>query len=175
MSDYSRTYNFTVKDNLATGDVNKRIKGSEIDTEFNAIVTAIASKADSGTWTSVAYDVGNFDEQGGGTWTVDAGDQATYAYRISGTTMNVAFRITGTDISGTVTALLIAIPASRVSTKTMDGIAYVSEAGTDVDARCAVAAAGTNIAIVKRSGAAFATTSSDNLNAWGFITFEVDP
>lgn len=175
MSDYSRTYNFTDKDNLASGDSNKRIKGSEIDVELNAIATAIATKADSGAWTTVAYDVGNFAAQGGGTWTVDAGDQATFAYRISGTTMNVAFRITGTDISGTVNALLISIPASRVSTKTMDGIAFISEAGSDVDGRCAVAAAGTTIAVVKRSGAAFATTSSDNLNAWGFITFEVDP
>lgn len=47
MSDYTRVYNFTVKDSLPTGDSGKVIKGTEIDVELNAISDAIASKADS--------------------------------------------------------------------------------------------------------------------------------
>ncbi len=46
MSDYTRVYNFTVKDSLPTGDSGKVIKGTEIDVELNAVAAAIASKAD---------------------------------------------------------------------------------------------------------------------------------
>jgi len=46
MSDYSITTDFSVKDSLASGDTDKLILGSELDTEFNAIATAIASKLD---------------------------------------------------------------------------------------------------------------------------------
>jgi hypothetical protein len=46
MSDYTRVYNFTVKDSLPTGDSGKVIKGTEIDVELNAVSSSIASKAD---------------------------------------------------------------------------------------------------------------------------------
>lgn len=45
MADYIKSTNFTVKDSLTTGDAAKRVRGSEIDDEFNNIATAIASKA----------------------------------------------------------------------------------------------------------------------------------
>jgi hypothetical protein len=47
MSDYTRLYNLTVKDNLPTGNSGKVIKGAELDAELNAVAAAIASKADS--------------------------------------------------------------------------------------------------------------------------------
>ena len=47
MSNYSKLTNFTAKDSLPTGDSNKIIKGSEIDSEFVAIASAISSKANS--------------------------------------------------------------------------------------------------------------------------------
>lgn len=46
MSDYSKSTNFTAKDTLPTGNAGKIVKGTEIDTEFTAISSAIASKAD---------------------------------------------------------------------------------------------------------------------------------
>jgi len=46
MTDYTKSTNFTSKDSLSTGNPLKIIKGSEFDTEFNAIATAIATKAD---------------------------------------------------------------------------------------------------------------------------------
>jgi hypothetical protein len=46
MSNYTKTTNFTAKDTLASGDSNKIVRGSEFDTEFNAISSAISSKAD---------------------------------------------------------------------------------------------------------------------------------
>lgn len=46
MSDYTKSTNFASKDSLSTGNPLKIVKGTEIDTEFNNIVTAIATKAD---------------------------------------------------------------------------------------------------------------------------------
>jgi trimeric autotransporter adhesin len=45
MADYSKTTNFAAKDSLPTGDPNKVAKGSEVDTEYDNISTAIATKA----------------------------------------------------------------------------------------------------------------------------------
>ena len=46
MSNYTKTTDFATKDTLSSGDPNKVIKGTEFETEFDNIVTAIASKAD---------------------------------------------------------------------------------------------------------------------------------
>lgn len=47
MSDYTQIVDYSAKDALATGDPAKKILGSEIDAEFSAISTAVASKANS--------------------------------------------------------------------------------------------------------------------------------
>jgi hypothetical protein len=46
MTDYTKSTNFATKDNLSSGNALKIVKGTEIDTEFNNIATAIATKAD---------------------------------------------------------------------------------------------------------------------------------
>lgn len=46
MSDYTKSTNFATKDNLSSGNPLKIVKGTEIDTEFNNIQTAIATKSD---------------------------------------------------------------------------------------------------------------------------------
>jgi hypothetical protein len=46
MSDYTKSTNFATKDNLSSGNALKIVKGTEIDTEFNNIAIAIATKAD---------------------------------------------------------------------------------------------------------------------------------
>lgn len=46
MSNYTKSTNFTAKDTLPSGDSQKIIRGSEFDTEFSAIATAVNSKAD---------------------------------------------------------------------------------------------------------------------------------
>ena len=46
MTDYVKSTNFASKDSLATGNPLKIVKGTEIDTEFNNIATAIDTKAD---------------------------------------------------------------------------------------------------------------------------------
>jgi hypothetical protein len=46
MSNYTKATNFATKDTLTSGDPLKIVKGTEINTEFDAISTAIATKAD---------------------------------------------------------------------------------------------------------------------------------
>jgi hypothetical protein len=46
MASYTKATNFATKDTLPTGDSGKIVKGTEIDSEFNAIASAISSKAD---------------------------------------------------------------------------------------------------------------------------------
>jgi hypothetical protein len=46
MSNYTKSTNFATKDALSSGNPLKIVKGTEIDTEFNNISTAIATKAD---------------------------------------------------------------------------------------------------------------------------------
>lgn len=54
MTDYTKTTNFTAKDNLSTGNALKVIKGSYFDTEFDAISGAISTKLDSADVASTA-------------------------------------------------------------------------------------------------------------------------
>jgi hypothetical protein len=51
MSDYTKSTNFASKDALSPGNANKVVKGTELDTEFNNIATAIATKVN-GTLTN---------------------------------------------------------------------------------------------------------------------------
>lgn len=74
MSNYVKSTDFAIKDSLASGNPAKLVKGTEIDTEFNNIASAISSKADAnnaaltGTTTAVNLTVsGSFDA------TVDGG------------------------------------------------------------------------------------------------------
>jgi len=46
LSDYVKSTNFASKDSLAIGNPLKIVKGTEIDTEFNNIAVAVATKAD---------------------------------------------------------------------------------------------------------------------------------
>jgi hypothetical protein len=46
MSNYTKSTDFAAKDALASGNASKIVKGTEIDTEFNNIATAVSTKAD---------------------------------------------------------------------------------------------------------------------------------
>ena len=47
MSNYTKTTNFATKDSLPSGNAAKIVRGTEIDTEYNNIATAVATKANS--------------------------------------------------------------------------------------------------------------------------------
>ena len=46
MSNYSKATNFAIKDSLTTGNPSKIIKGTEVNTEFDNIQSAVNSKPD---------------------------------------------------------------------------------------------------------------------------------
>jgi len=54
MANYTKSTNFAAKDALISGNAAKVVKGTEIDTEFTNIQTAIATKAD-GTFTNFSF------------------------------------------------------------------------------------------------------------------------
>ncbi len=54
MANYTKTTNFAAKDALASGNASKVVKGTEIDTEFTNIQTAMATKAD-GTFSNFSF------------------------------------------------------------------------------------------------------------------------
>jgi hypothetical protein len=58
MANYNITTNFGAKDDLATGNPAKIVKGSELTTEFSAIAAAVATKADSISATLVTPNLG---------------------------------------------------------------------------------------------------------------------
>jgi hypothetical protein len=45
-TEYTKATNFTSKDSLPPGDTQKKVRGSEFDTEFNLIAGAIDAKSD---------------------------------------------------------------------------------------------------------------------------------
>jgi len=74
VSNYVKSTNFATKDSLASGNPSKLVKGTELNTEFDNIASAITSKADAanaaltGTATAV-----NLTVSGTFTATVDGG------------------------------------------------------------------------------------------------------
>jgi hypothetical protein len=84
MSNYTKLTAYDTKDSLSTGDPLKRVKGTELDDEFDAIATAIATKADitspsfSGTPTVPTATFGNSTTQAASTAFVQAALAAMY-------------------------------------------------------------------------------------------------
>ena len=82
MTDYTKATDFAAKDALITGDPDKVIKGTEFETEFDAIVTAIATKSDSATPTftgDVTITTGSV--------ILDSGEGIDFSATADGTTM----------------------------------------------------------------------------------------
>lgn len=93
MSNYTKTTNFTAKDSLPTGDANKKIKGVDIDTEFDAIAVAVATKADSST-VSANSPAGSILLYGGST--APTGFLLCDGSAVSRTTYSALFAVIGT-------------------------------------------------------------------------------
>jgi hypothetical protein len=74
MSSYTKSTDFAIKDSLASGNPSKLVKGTEIDTEFNAIASAVNSKADKANPTFTGtLTAANLTVSGTFTATVDGG------------------------------------------------------------------------------------------------------
>ena len=157
MSDYTKSTNFATKDNLSSGNPLKIVKGTEIDTEFNNIQTAIATKLDSGGTTAVA--------NGGTGATTAAGARASLLPTFASNVGKVlAVNSSATDVefiaaggSGTVTS----VSGSGGSTGlTLTGGAITTSGTLTLGGTLAVASGGTGSSSL--SGAGIPTLSATN-------------
>jgi microcystin-dependent protein len=95
VSNYVQSTNFATKDALSSGDPLKIVKGTEINTEFNNISTAIATKADSSSLPVLTGAVFHFATNAAPTGFLAANgaavSRATYAalFAVTGTTFGV--------------------------------------------------------------------------------------
>ena len=99
MSNYSKSTNFATKDNLTPGDPLKIVRGTEIDTEFNNIATAIATKTDNA---SAAIAGGTINDTTIGATTASTGAFTTLAasgaVTLSGGTANGVAYLNGSKV-----------------------------------------------------------------------------
>jgi hypothetical protein len=99
MSQYTKSTNFATKDNLTPGDPLKIVRGTEIDTEFNNIATAIATKTDNA---SAAVTGGTINDTTIGATTASTGAFTTLAasgnVTLSGGTANGVAYLNGSKV-----------------------------------------------------------------------------
>jgi hypothetical protein len=105
MSDYSRVHDFSAKDALSTGDALKVIKGSEVDAELDAVVTAVATK--------IEFEKGS--------------DIASSNTVVVGTDGNYF------DITGTTQINVFTVAVNRRFTLQFDGILILQHHATNLD------------------------------------------
>lgn len=129
MSNYTKSTNFASKDSLASGNPLKIVKGTEIDTEFNNIATAISTKADSTSPTMSGVTITSGTITGitdlavadGGTGASTAADARTnLSAAKSGANSDI------TSLSGLTTALSVAQGGTGVTTSTGTGNVVLS-------------------------------------------------
>lgn len=129
-----------------------------------------------GTWITPTYAAGTYTATGGGTWTVDAGDVATFKYRLSGRTLLVEVQLDTTSIAGTVASAVITLPNSYVvtSTVTTPFLLFDNSAAVAVAASMRVGAAGTSIGFQFLNIATNFTASANLTYFRGAMSFEIN-
>ena len=143
MSNYTKSTDFASKDSLASGTAAKIVKGTEIDTEFNNIATAVATKADLASPTF--------------TGTVTAG-----TVNISTLTASTA-TISGGSISG-ITDLAVADGGTGASTAANARANLGTVADTASNGIAARTAANTLTARTITAGAGITVTNGDGVS-----------
>lgn len=96
MSNYTKTVDFAIKDTLSSGDAQKRILGTEINTEFNNIAIAVATKLDSSSFTASNLTTGVLAIGNGGTGT----NTTTYCSLTTNVTGTLPTANGGTGLTG---------------------------------------------------------------------------
>ena len=158
MSDYTKSTNFASKDSLISGNPLKIVKGAELDTEFNNIATAVATKADNA---AAAITGGTIT----GITDLAVADGGTGASTASGARSNLGAAASGansdiTSLSGLTTALTVAQGGTGATSLTSGAI--LKGAGTG-----AISAASASD-IVSAIGSTAVTKATDATNAIGY-------
>ena len=168
MSDYTKSTNFATKDNLSSGNPLKIVKGTEIDTEFNNIATAVATKADlasptfTGTVTIPTLALTN---------DLAVADGGTGASTATNARTNLGAAASGansdiTSITGLTTALTVAQGGTGV--KTLTGVAYGNGTGALTAATGSqITSAIGSTAVTNATNATNATTATNVTNGLG--------
>ena len=198
MSNYTKTTNFAAKDSLSSGDSAKIVKGTEIDAEFSAIATAIATKLDSGGSVSLTSGVtGTLPIANGGTGatTFSTGSvlvgngTAIYQQIAPGTSGNVLTSNGTTWVSSTpsggggggVTSLAVSnsVSGMTVSVNASTGAVTLTTAissGSSFRSSIGAAASGANADITSLTGlttslaVGYGGTGSSSLTGAGIVT-----
>jgi len=123
MANYTKTTDFAAKDTLPGGDTNKVIRGSEFETEFDAISTSIATKADTvsptftGTATFATLNATTIDLNGGALDNVVIGASTAAAGTFTNLTANGTVNFAGATVTN-----LGTISAANLDGGTLDNI-----------------------------------------------------
>ena len=125
MSNYTKSTNFASKDNLSSGNPLKIVKGTEIDTEFNNISTAIATKIDSdaelAVWATKTAPSGD---------TVGTTDTQTLTNKTIAYGSNTLTDVVGVNATQTLTAKTLTNPTITNYIETVVAIGTVSSSHT---------------------------------------------
>lgn len=107
------------------------------------------------------------------TWSVDAGDVTEYSYVLLGDVMTLTFRVTGSTVGGTVTALLqLALPTGFAAVGMWQGVIRYADNGSLDTGTCQVSDGARVVVLVKRDSSNW-TLSSNNTTVVGTITLRV--
>jgi len=173
MSNYTKTTNFATKDNLSPGNPLKIVKGTEIDTEYNNIATAVATKTDNasaaitgGTITGIT-DLAVAD---GGTGASTAADARTnLGLGTIATQAASSVAITGGSVTG-ITDITVADGGTGASTAANARTNLGLVIGTDVLAPNGSAASLTSFPTLNQNTTGNAATVTTNANLTGDVT-----
>ncbi len=164
----------TIEDSIDTLANLTSVQGQTID--IDGALTVSSATTVGQTWTTPSFDAANFTGTGSMTWTLAAGDVTTYAYTITGKTMQLSFYLVTTTVGGTLsTGLGIKIPASKTSTKRMQNTVRYWDNLVEGVGTAEVTAGGTVVYIYKNTySSANWTASTDQTYIMGQITFEIN-
>jgi hypothetical protein len=164
LSNYTKTVNFATKDSLSSGNPLKIVKGTEIDTEYNNIATAVATKTDNAAAVIVGGTIDNTvigatTPASGSFTTLAASGTTTLAGALVGAATQAAFNTVSTTLSlgGAATAVNI---GAATGTATVANTTLAAKAIT----------ASTTLAVTGASTLTGAVTASSTLAVTGAAT-----